>query len=99
MEFKGTKGKWVVLEDRVREFEDTRNFRVPICSQYGREINSGYLNAHVYGRNKDQMKANALLISKAPEMLEVLKYFVDNNMLSVVGEEMAVELIKQATEI
>lgn len=37
--------------------------------------------------------------SKAPEMLEMLKSFVDNNMLSVVGEEMAVKLIKEATEL
>lgn len=44
-------------------------------------------------------KKDALLISKAPEMLEMLEYFVENNMLSITGEEMAKQLIKEATEL
>lgn len=70
--FKGTGGKWVVLHHRKRQFEDTRSFRVPISSMYGKEVNFGYLNAHAYGRTEDQLFANAQLISHAPEMLEML---------------------------
>ena len=44
-------------------------------------------------------KKDQLLISKAPEMLEMLEYFVENNMLSITGEEMAKQLIKEATEL
>ena len=44
-------------------------------------------------------KANAQLISCSLEMLEMLQYFVKENMLSITGEEMAIELIKKATEI
>jgi hypothetical protein len=36
---------------------------------------------------------------KAPEMLEMLKYFVENNMLSAHGDEIAEQLIKEATEL
>lgn len=39
------------------------------------------------------------LLSERTEMLEMLQYFVKENMLSIVGEEMAIELIKKATEI
>ncbi len=35
---------------------------------------------------KEETKENANLISKAPEMLEALQFFVNNNMLPVIGE-------------
>ena len=44
-------------------------------------------------------QAERMYNGKAPEMLEMLKYFVENNMLSIVGEEKAKQLIKEATEI
>ena len=47
---------------------------------------------------KEETKANALLISKAPEMLEALQFFVNNNMLSVIGEEVAERLINEILE-
>ena len=37
--------------------------------------------------------------AKYNEMLEMLKYFVENNMLSAHGDELAEKLIKEATEI
>ena len=54
-------------------------------------------NGHYLGEARNIQ--DALLISKAPEMLEILEYFVKNNMLSVIGEEMAEQLIKEATEL
>ena len=42
--------------------------------------------------------ANAKLASKAPEMLEALQFFVNNNMLSVIGEEVAERLINEILE-
>jgi hypothetical protein len=44
-------------------------------------------------------QAERMYNAKAPEMLEMLKYFVENNMLSIVGEEKAKQLIKEATDI
>lgn len=90
-EFKGTKGKWSYSKQKG--------------------IKNHCFQAQVWNENGDSMaiieptdneyeaSANALLISKAPEMLEMLQYFVDNNMLSVVGEEIAKQLIKEATEL
>lgn len=83
MEFKGTKGKWVL--------KDTENW-INLIDSNGDRITS-------IDKCDGRSPYDALLISKAPEMLEMLRSFVDNNMLSVVGEEMAVKLIKEATEL
>jgi hypothetical protein len=82
-EFKGTKGKW---EARLK-------------GQIASAVYCDNTQICMRARSTTEAKADMLLISKAPEMLEMLQYFVDNNMLSVVGEEMAVKLIKQATEL
>ena len=37
--------------------------------------------------------------AKYNEMLEMLKYFVENNMLSAHGDELAEKLIKESTQI
>lgn len=47
----------------------------------------------------EEDKMNALLISKAPEMLELLQYFVKNHLLSVECHEMALKMIEEATEL
>lgn len=91
MEFKGTKGKW---------FIDTELNHI---NKYGSKVRviSSDNDEHmieIYG-NKDEDDFNAQLISCAPEMLEMLQYFVDENMLSITGEEMAKQLIKKATEV
>jgi hypothetical protein len=83
MEFKGTKAPWSIEEVNVFYFEVIGDNEV-VC-----EINSPH----------EDGKANAQLISCAPNMLEMLQYFVNENMLSITGEEMAIELIKKATEI
>ena len=43
-------------------------------------------------------KANALLISKAPEMLEILQSLVSSEMTPLAIRKQAKQLIKEATE-
>ena len=91
MEFKGTKGKWEVYNP---------NHIGCINVSFGKNDGfTGYVELwHHYFENKEEAKANALLISKAPEMLEALKFFVNNNMLSVIGEEVAERLINEMAD-
>ena len=86
MEFKGTKGKWVVDEDST----------YPVHQIWSGAI---YIAKTCFAPSS---KANALLISKAPEMLEMLKEVIDWEYMSVYNEELydkIEQLIKQATEI
>ena len=86
MEFKGTKGKWSVkhLDDIFIENE----FGEQICEMPAKGI-----------IKYETWRENALLISKAPEMLALLQRMVDENMLSHLGDELAEQLIKEATEL
>lgn len=106
-EFKGTKGKWSIGDPTVS---------FPICETIISTIKSDYDServiltiAHVMPKASGAKKYNALLISKAPEMLEILKDIV------IQGDEMfshgepsetyyqllnrAEFLIKKATEL
>ena len=93
MEFKGTKGKWTYEYDNS-DYNPTEWYT--IFSDKGSVLSRNYNERNF---QEEEMRANALLISKAPEMLEMLQYFIDNNMISVKADEMAIELIKQATEL
>lgn len=98
MEFKGTKGDWYVdSENPFIIWHPTIIGEVLIecTSKVQIEGTKGFFARY----SEEEAKANAQLISCAPEMLEMLQYFVDENMLSITGEEMAKELIKKATEI
>ena len=88
-EFKGIKGEWKIdLEYKSIE-------RVQIIDSN----NNGFIDVWKLGKiTKEEMQANAKLISKAPEMLEALQFFVNNNMLSVIGEEVAERLINEILE-
>ena len=114
MEFKGTKGKWIV------RYEKNSNGFVNIDLPNKRFIT-------FYGKLKkindvfpEETKANALLISKAPEMLEETQDTIDelkllkstiieasktNNKLESVAEviqnwiDRKEQLIKEATEL
>ena len=70
MEFKGTKGKWEVYNP---------NHIGCINVSFGKNDGfTGYVELwHHYFENKEEAKANALLISKAPEMLEKLSEIVN----------------------
>ena len=85
MEFKGTKGKWK-LEERYNAFYINRN------------IDS--LDIHIKDRNYDIAKHDALLISKAPKMLEMLKKIYFGNEYKDPSLHMEIkQLIKEATEL
>lgn len=84
-EFKGTKGSWVLTPKTNRIIIGNS-----IADVWG-------FDAHIDDKANEKMEANALLISKAPEMLEMLisvkEHLNDDDKWSVE------QLIKQATEI
>jgi uncharacterized protein YacL (UPF0231 family) len=84
-EFKGTQGQWALEKDGNSSFFINSTEREEIVSVWIED-------------DETEAKANALLISKAPEMLEALQFFVNNNMLSVIGEEVAERLINEILE-
>jgi hypothetical protein len=85
MEFKGTKGKWEADEDHVATLDESIHGNL-IC----------VIPDYLYPESQVNWKANALLISKAPEMLEMLKnissgQYIDNSDIK--------QMIKEATEL
>ncbi len=97
MEFKGTKGKWEINPKASRNVR-FKNLTIANCS-------SGQ-----NGENEIEEKANALLISKAPEMLEMLNQLIiqiETFTKGNIGEieyfepeiKKAKQLIKEATEL
>lgn len=83
MEFKGTKGKWVLGNKEIN------NGNYSICA----------VNHHL--PNQETSLANALLISKAPEMLEMLKDIrnqIEDGRTYITKDDID-RLIKQATEL
>ena len=65
---------------------------------------TGYVELwHHYFENKEEAKANALLISKAPEMLEILKLILETEGLSQKVHSNLIfnakRIIKEATEL
>jgi len=91
-EFKGTKGKWEADEDHVASLDETVNGNL-IC----------VIPEQMYYRSREKWGANALLISKAPEMLDLLKVVVEQqHLLGCITSETHKkinQLIKEATEI
>ena len=95
-EFKGTKGKW-------------KNKELYVSTEDNKTICSCYLMTFEHdkrGRRIEDVKSkyNALLISKAPEMLEMLKEFreiISNGEADDKHEiiERSYDLIKEATEL
>jgi hypothetical protein len=89
MEFKGTKGKWVF---NANDSSENRCF-----------VNNEQIDVWHWGKIEEG-KANALLISKAPEMLDFINR-ISGEMLRndfVLDEkwyEQAKQLIKEATEL
>jgi hypothetical protein len=87
--FKGTKGKWVINKNH-QSIIDEDGFGIAI--QYGHA-------------NWGEWDYDALLISKAPKMLEMLQKLIDNFDLHGNSNESenlileAKQLIKEATEL
>ena len=69
MEFKGTKGKWEVLDNGLSVFSENRIKNIAFDGQVCR-LHTGI---YTYKNNR----ANALLISKAPELLDALKHALE----------------------
>ena len=100
MEFKGTKGKWEVAENEY-------GYLTSVYTDNSQNPNP--FRTICVSRVNDQVQnnANLLLISKAPEMLEMLKEFeimcdklqfpTETNLREMRNK--ARQLIKEATEI
>ena len=89
MEFKGTKDKWHVLKIDLSDYKSI---------SIGSPINNKVICHMTLGgsvNNTDEY--NALLISKAPEMLEMLQIIVDYG--GVANFNNIKKLIKKATEL
>lgn len=100
MEFKGTKGKWCVID---YSFDENGQGYIPIGTSEKQWIAEAK-GTHLYVDSIEEMKANALLISKSPEMFEMLQSFVndfDNGLIEdfQIPRDRFEQLIKQATEL
>jgi len=85
--FKGTKGKWVHME-----FPEGQNSV--------RNLDGSRKICVPRVHNREESNANMLLISKAPEMLEMLEWLVDSKLLYTTRAELEIiKLIKEATEL
>jgi hypothetical protein len=94
MEFKGTKGEWFV-DEREQCHNEHGVLVTPISTL-------NIINfADVYG-DDEEAKANALLVSKAPEMLKMLRTLVDKHESHLITSEDIQKvkvLILKATEL
>jgi hypothetical protein len=102
MEFKGTKGKWYIENFNEPKKGKYPAFEIDISTETAESMCTVW---HCEALS-DEIKANALLISKAPEMLEMLKiYLADlNNIIPPSDAQRnriqdVEQLIKEATEI
>jgi hypothetical protein len=101
--FKGTKGRWVINDTENRIFGKKDNYHkiTAGCGYYDKDRNCGFdISAFI-------SKEDALLISKAPEMLEMLeklRLIFDNFAMPTESDLKNYsceinQLIKEATEI
>jgi hypothetical protein len=94
-EFRGTRGKWKLAENEYGYYTSVRNL------DDSRKICTSRVN------NQNESNANLLLISKAPEMLEMLQkiYKIENGAFSLKSFDVnrlkseIEQLIKEATEL
>lgn len=93
METKFTKGKWktdlIIYDfDKHHKTIEVSNSAIWVC-----QINSNEII------DEKEAMSNALLISKAPEMFEMLKRFVESEDLQIEDYIEAKQLLKEATEL
>ena len=93
MEFKGTKGKWKLHKHAFAcVVSDESSLLVSNCGGRASNVNADELYI--------EQQANALLISKAPEMLEMLQWLYSRLGTSFSQEKEEIEqLIKEATTL
>lgn len=95
-EFKGTKGKWGVYNNAT-----TRKGKLGIVISWNE---NGRNPIEVCSTFTSEAQANALLISKAPEMLEMLQkckeyFLLKTDKYSEERADAIGQLIKEATEV
>lgn len=90
-QFKGTQGKWA-WDELSMKIKGTGDFE-------GMTVIANVSPKMDYSRDMATQSANALLISKAPEMLEMLNYLNNKGGLGLETHERLDNLIKEATEL
>lgn len=90
--FKGTKGKW--------EYSGGDNSSIDIVLENNSNISIDRFDRYGNGLvgSREEMEANAKLISKAPELLAKLQYLCEMNILKE-HEQSVLKLIKEVTEL
>lgn len=106
-DFKGTKGRWIIKHSTKNPAWNVvgtvlgGRHKIARCPYHVNESLSEEWN----NKEMDEQKANAQLISKAPEMLEMLEELVcdlsGENLSSAMNDTIkrAEQLIKQATKL
>ena len=94
--FKGTKGKWKSLStNEDREWVNIGSYKGVIARSFYGEMEPIV--------TKEEGEFNAFLISKAPEMLEMLENILEENMtdygVCLDMKDKIEQLIKEATEL
>lgn len=118
MEFKGTKGKWIIEDSMIKnESKEVVAFTTTLSKRVddSRLENESWIDMRA--RIKPELEecatekqANALLISKAPEMLEILTKLHDHYFNDIINNDFSSfalrslmdecnKLIKEATEL
>ena len=92
MEFKGTKGRWITEKFEMKGYEKSILILSKNSNKQIAEVNFEYLK-------NDEYLNNALLISKAPEMLEMLEIILQSENTPIVHRKKVKQLIKEATEL
>lgn len=98
MEFKGTKGKWEITRIGKPDYHN-RNCG---CHTIGYSMVDVWFSDRHVVKTGEEALYNATLISKAPEMLEMLQSLLEQSKKGwrfEFPEEAVEQLIKEATEI
>lgn len=96
MEFKGTKGKWFIVRGEVSELGEC----ISIAEKPESKVKSKLICLITRANCLDEVDiANAQLISKAPEVLEMLEKVLNNSDVPSEIYDQAKQLIKEATTI
>jgi hypothetical protein len=93
MEFRGTKGEWIT---ETFTSENGRETTIVCNTDYNSERTDIHIRfSAIEETEKETNKANALLISKSPEMLEMLERVLTAKFTTAEIKQ----LIKEATEL
>lgn len=92
MDFKGTKGKW-------RKFQLPNGNMKITCDDWREFAEIEFKHWQNTEERREQCLYNALLISKAPEMLEMLEIILQSENTPIVHRKKVKQLIKEATEL